>query len=148
MLLIWWRRESCLFQKDCRYYRTTTGRNSGLPNSAAQWRHDGSGTTAAASAEESWAAARAPTIIPGHFQTKCINTHTQNRQLPQRHHSPLFILLKKILLSRYHLVVVDGMTHKTHNIFWGQMNDFVVSRTCPKLGHIFQKRSRTQSGMR
>ena len=81
-------------------------------------------------------------------QNALTHTHTQNRQLPQRHHSPLFILLKKILLSRYHLVVVDGMTHKTHNIFWGQMNDFVVSRTCPKLGHIFQKRSRTQSGMR
>ena len=62
-----------------------TGRNSGLPNSvAAAWCG-----AAANSAEESWAAARAPTIIPGHFQTKCINTHTQNRQLPQRHHSPL-----------------------------------------------------------
>ena len=58
------------------YYRTTTGRNSGLPNSA-QWRHDGSGTTAAASAEESWAAARAPTIIPGHSRQNAL-THTKS----------------------------------------------------------------------
>ena len=71
MLLIWWRRESCLFQKDC---STIELPQAEIQDFQTQWRHDGAG--AAATAEESWAAARAPTIIPGHFQTKCINTHT------------------------------------------------------------------------
>ena len=115
MLLIWWRRESCLFQKDCSTIE--------LPQAEIQdfqTQHSGGMMALAPLLLPLLKKVGLLPELPPSFQAisrqnALTHTHTQNRQLPQRHHSPLFILLKKILLSRYHLVVVDGMTHKTQH---------------------------------
>ena len=116
MLLIWWRRESCLFQKDCSTIE--------LPQAEIQdfqTQHSGGMMALAPLLLPLLKKVGLLPELPPSFQAisrQNALTHTHTHKIANflnviTHHSLFY--LKKILLSRYHLVVVDGMTHKTQH---------------------------------